>query len=100
MNQGALLHKKNRLKAYLGQFETLLVAFSGGVDSTYLLAVAQAVLEDRLLAVTARSPVHPRRETERARTLAQRLNVEHLIVQARDMDNPLQLIWRVMLRDV
>ena len=68
-----LIDKKEKLTAVLGVFDSLLVAFSGGVDSTFLLAAAHEVIGDRLLAVTAHSPVHPFHEKTAARDLAESL---------------------------
>lgn len=66
-----------------------LVAFSGGVDSTFLLAVAKEVLpRDSLLAVTGTSPTFPGREVTEAKRLAAFLDVEHLLVDTGEMDIP------------
>ena len=54
-----LHEKKQRLAAYLKELESVAVAFSGGVDSTFLLKMAHDVLGDRALAVTARSHSFP-----------------------------------------
>ena len=58
--------KNERLLHYLGDLDSLLVAFSGGVDSSFLLATAQRALGDRVAAVTATSSIHPRREQDEA----------------------------------
>jgi uncharacterized protein len=58
------------------------VALSGGVDSGLLLAEAHAVLGDRLIAVTVRSPIHPEQEVDDAAALAASLGVSHIIVDS------------------
>ena len=83
-----LEQKKNRLETLLKQYGALLVAFSGGVDSTFLLAVAHGLLKQNVLAVTAASPVHPSRETADAIAIAKDLGVEHIVVQAGEMNLP------------
>ena len=65
-----------------------LVAFSGGVDSTFVLAVAREVLGDRALALTAHSPSVPMAEREAARDLAVRLGARHLEVESREGEDP------------
>jgi uncharacterized protein len=65
-----------------------LVAFSGGVDSTFLLKVASEELGEGLLAVTATSPAYPDREHDRARELAGRMGVEHLSIDTDELGDP------------
>jgi uncharacterized protein len=65
----------------------VLVAFSGGVDSTFLLAVARQVLGDAVLALTAHSPSLPEVERLEARALAARLGVRHVEVETREGDD-------------
>lgn len=80
--------KKAKLIAILSELDSLLVAFSGGVDSTFLLAVAHSILGRRVLAVTASSPLHPEKETRTARDLAERMGVRHTIIQSKELELP------------
>jgi uncharacterized protein len=72
----------------------VIIAYSGGVDSTFLLKVASEVLEDRVLAITAKSPLHPDREYIAAKEGARKLGVRFLSVATDELslkkfiDNP------------
>jgi uncharacterized protein len=78
--------KLDRLRAILAETPSALVAFSGGVDSTFLLCVAHDVLGDRCLALTTVSPTTPAEDVEDARRIAARLGVEHLLVDANELE--------------
>ena len=65
----------------------VLVAFSGGVDSTLLLKTAADVLGGEVLAVIAASETYPRRETQEAERLAGRLGIRHRIIRTRELNN-------------
>jgi len=80
--------KKKRLIAILKAYESLVVAFSGGVDSTFLLAATQEALGDRVTAVTADSPIHSRREIREALETAKALGVKHIVVPFAEMTAP------------
>ena len=70
--------KLEDLKEILVNMQSVLVAYSGGVDSTFLLKVAKDVLgEKNVLAVTETSPVYPSEETKQAKVFAQELGVKH-----------------------
>jgi uncharacterized protein len=71
--------KVARLRALLGDLDSVLVAFSGGVDSSFLLHEAAAVLGPRCLAFTTTSPTTPAGDLEDARRLARALEVEHVV---------------------
>ena len=83
-----LLEKRHKLVAILSELDSLLVAFSGGVDSTLLLAVAHGILGQRLLAVTAFSPVHPEREIKAAKALAKKIGARHTLIPSGEMALP------------
>jgi uncharacterized protein len=81
--------KKYRdLKDRILNLGSALIAYSGGVDSALVLMVAREMLGDRVLAVTARSPVYPSEEIDQARTLARELGVRHKIIETHELTNP------------
>jgi uncharacterized protein len=74
------------VEAVLAGSTGMLVAFSGGVDSAVLAAVAHRVLGDRVAAFTADSPSMPRRELRRAKSVAASIGVTHVVRQTSEMD--------------
>ena len=77
--------KLAKLEGLVADCGGALVAFSGGVDSTFLLSVAKDALGAKLLAVTIAFPAVPAAEIRRARSLARSLRVRHLVVRADDV---------------
>ncbi|SPF50514.1 conserved hypothetical protein [Syntrophobacter sp. SbD1] len=80
--------KYSRLKEILVRMQSVIVAFSGGVDSTLLLRIAQMVLGDKVLAVTAESATSPRHEMDDARKFAGEFGIRHLIIESEEMKSP------------
>jgi len=80
--------KKALLIAKLKKVDSLLVAFSGGVDSAFLLAVAHEALGKKVLAVTAVSPIHPLRERTEAIRFAREKDIPHLLFSSHETDLP------------
>lgn len=77
-----------RLKQHLAQYEKLAVAYSAGVDSTFLLAVAHEVLGDAVCALTAQSPTFPPREMDEARTFCEEHGIAHIVFESHEFDIP------------
>lgn len=81
--------KRSHLYKIIADLGSAAVAYSGGTDSTYLLAVCLEVLgTDRVLALTADSLLTPRAELGAARQLAAQLGARHLVLPSDDLANP------------
>ena len=81
--------KAKKLKEIFQSMKRVVVAFSGGVDSTLLLKVAQDTLGDEnVIAVTALSPLYPERELEGVKKLIQTLEARHRLIESNELEIP------------
>jgi uncharacterized protein len=81
-----LQEKYQSLKDIIKEKESAAIAFSGGVDSTFLLKVANEVLADKVVAVTATSSTYPKRELNEAIKYAEDMKVKHIIISSEELD--------------
>lgn len=88
MPRAALESKLNRLQAILSELGSVLVAYSGGVDSSFLLKVAHMQLGTRAIGITAVSPTFPAIELEEAQRIAAEIGARHEIVSTNQLDIP------------
>ena len=83
-----LQDKRLNLESGIFKLESAVVAFSGGIDSTLVLAVANKVLNGQVLAVTAKSDSVPERELRAAKELTQALDINHKVIRTEEMSSP------------
>lgn len=77
--------KKKQVQRILQELGSMAIAFSGGVDSTLLLALALEVCRPKVLAVTIDSPIYGAGDLNQARSLAKKLECEHLVLPGRQL---------------
>lgn len=80
------LEKYKKLQENLRDFGSAAIAFSGGVDSTFLLKTAYDVLGDRVVAVTASSCSFPKRELEEAKKFCRENGIRHIICESEELN--------------
>lgn len=79
-------YKLRQLQDTLKSMKSCTIAYSGGVDSTFLIKVAYDVLGDNALAVTATSLTYPQRELRDAKHIAKKIGIPHVIIRSEELD--------------
>lgn len=79
-------NKLEKLKNLLKDMGNVAIAFSGGVDSTFLLKVAADVLGENVIAVTARSSTYPEREFNEASEYIKKLGAKHAVIRSEELE--------------
>src|SRR5688572_25907697 len=80
--------KLANLRQHLSNLGSVIVAYSGGLDSAFVLAVSHQVLGDKALGVTAHSPSVPERERHDAERIARELGARHRVIQSQEIHDP------------
>jgi pyridinium-3,5-biscarboxylic acid mononucleotide sulfurtransferase len=83
-----MIEKERALRDTLSSLGSVIVAYSGGVDSAYLAWVAHGTLGERAVAVTADSPSYPERHRQMATRIAQQFGLHHEIIHTSELDRP------------
>ena len=80
------MNKLEKLKEYLINLESVVVAFSSGVDSTFLLKIAHDTLKDNVIAITAKSRTFPERELSQAIEFCKKEKIKHIILDSNELE--------------
>jgi uncharacterized protein len=83
-----MIEKEHALERTLSSFGSVVVAYSGGVDSAYLACIAQRTLGERAWAVTAESPSYPEHHRQLAALVAREFGLQHEIIRTSELDRP------------
>jgi len=81
-----LEQKFDKLKNILKELGSAAIAYSGGVDSTFLLKVSKDVLSDNVIAITAKSSTYPEREFNEARKFVKQFGAKHIVIVSEELE--------------
>src|SRR5215469_10077851 len=83
-----LRHKLRKLRAIFTPMGSVMVAFSGGVDSTFVLKVAHDTIAERVIALTTTSPTMPDEDRDTAIRMAAKIGARHLVIDSNELEIP------------
>ncbi len=75
-----------KLKKIIREMNSVVIAFSGGTDSSFLLSAAAEALGEKVIAATAKSPTYPGRELKEAKAVANKLGCRHIIINTYELE--------------
>ncbi|MGL5512587.1 MAG: asparagine synthase-related protein, partial [Sporomusa sp.] len=83
-----LQQKLDRLMDMLRMMDSVVVGFSGGVDSSFLVAAAQRTLGNKAIAITAYSATLPEQEAREAESFARLIGIQHKLIPIDELESP------------
>ena len=90
--------KLDNLRKRLLELENVAIAYSGGVDSNFLLKVAKDTLKDEVIAVTLHAMMHSDREIEESKNYANEFGVNHIVVNINNIEDNAEFIYNSITR--